>query len=96
MKKHKSIKLQPLFKKEKEYLKIINNPKKMAELKDLADNINLSTNKITQPTNLNDWLIYVTSILPKFEKETEFLEKLGELVNEYSDEREGNNSIKSC
>lgn len=96
MKKHKSIKIQPIFKKEKEYLKVINNPKKMAELKELMETISSTTEKMTQPTNLSNWLMYVTSILPKFEKETEFLEKLGELVNEYSDEREGNNTAESC
>lgn len=96
MKKHKSIKIQPIFKKEKEYLKVINNPKKMAELKELMETISSTTEKMTQPTNLSNWLMYVTSILPKFEKETEFLEKLGELVNEYSDERERNNTTESC
>lgn len=96
MKKHKSIKIQPIFKKEKEYLKVINNPKKMAELKELMETISSTTEKMTQPTNLSNWLMYVTSILPKFEKETEFLEKLGELVNEYSDERERNNTAESC
>lgn len=96
MKKHKIIKCQPLFNKEKEYLKIINNPNKLNQLKELVNNAVNIKSKVEQPKTLNDWFIYVLTILPKFEKELEFTEKLKGLINDYSNEPEGSDTIKSC
>lgn len=96
MKKHKPIKSQPLFRKEKEYLKVINDPKKLEQLKMMVDSAVKVQNKMTKPETLNDWLVYVLSILPKLENEIEFTEKLGELVNEYSNERKGSDTVESC
>lgn len=96
MKKHKPIKSQPLFRKEKEYLKVINNPKKMEQLKAVIDSALKTQQNIVHPETLDSWLVYVLSILPKFEKDVEFTAKLGELVNEYSNERKGSDTVESC
>lgn len=96
MKKHKPVKMQPLFRKEKDYLKAINNPKTLAALKDMVAQANHVTDNIVHPKNLNDWMVYVISILPKFETDTEFCEKLKELVNEYSNESKGSNTSEPC
>lgn len=96
MKKHKPIKSQPLFRTEKEYLKVINNPKKLEQLKAMVESAVKTQNKIAHPETLDAWLVYVLSILPKFEKENEFTEKLGDLVNEYSNERKGSDTVESC
>lgn len=96
MKKHKPIKSQPLFRKEKDYLKIINNPSKLSMLKDLVAQATKTTEKIVKPEKLNDWMVYAISILPHFENDVEFVKKLGALVDEYSDERKGSDTVESC
>lgn len=96
MKKHKPVKMQPLFRKEKDYLKAINNPKTLAALKDMMAQANHVTDNIVHPKNLNDWMVYVISILPKFETDAEFCEKLKDLVNEYSNESKGSNTSEPC
>ena len=68
MKKHKPVKMQPLFRKEKDYLKAINNPKTLEALKDMVAQANHVTDNIVHPKNLNDWMVYVISILPRRQK----------------------------
>lgn len=96
MKKHKPIKMQSLFRKEKDYLKVISNPKTLETLKEMVNQSKQVTDNIVHPKNLNDWMVYVISILPKFETDTEFCEKLKDLVNEYSNESKGSNTPESC
>lgn len=96
MKKHKPIKMNPLFNKEKAYIQFMQDPKKMQELKDMVSMASRASEKLVKPTTLDNWLVYVLSILPKFENDVEFTEKLGVLVNEYSNELERSNPTEPC
>jgi hypothetical protein len=65
MKKHKPIKMQPLFRKDKDYRKVISNPKTLETLKEMVNQSKQVTDNIVHPKNLNDWMVYVISILPR-------------------------------
>lgn len=81
--------MPPLFKKEKDFYGIVNDPKKLKALKDVVDQAAKVNNNLKNPKTLHEWLAYVTTIIPNFEKKNEFTEKLEALVYEYNDEQEG-------
>lgn len=86
-------KMPPLFKKEKDLFRIANNPKKLEALKEVVDQAAKINNNLKNPKNLHEWLAYVTTLIPGFEKKNEFTEKLEALVYEYNDEQEDSISV---
>lgn len=96
MKKRNAPKLQPLFNRQRTIDSLIQNPNKFAELKKVMDKAYDVSERMQASKTLLAWHAYVISILPDFQKKTEFLTKLDELINEYNDESENDNSTKSC
>jgi len=84
-----NFKMPPLFKKEKDFYGIVNDPKKLKALKEVVDQAAKVNNNLKNPKTLHEWLAYVTTIIPNFENKNEFTEKLEALVYEYNDEQEG-------
>lgn len=91
MRKHKPIKMPPLFKRDKDLLSIINNPTKMAALKSVVDSAKTVSENMKKPKTLESWLDVVRVQIPEISNKQEFTQKLERLVYEYSDEPERNN-----
>ena len=81
-------KMPPLFKKEKDLFGIVNDPKKLKALKEVVDQAAKVNEHLKEFKNIHEWLAYVTTLIPNFEKKNEFTEKLEALVYEYYDEQE--------
>ena len=90
-KKHKPFKIPPLFKRDKDLLSIVNNPKKLAALRDIVDTAAEVSEKIETCKTLQEWFSIAEARLPDFANKTEFTQKLEKLVYEYSNESEGSN-----
>lgn len=86
MRKHKPIKLQPLFKREKDLTHILSQKDGLEKIKDfVAITTNLQKNTAnTEAKDLIDWQVKSTAILPANYKENkEFLTELSNLVAKY-------------
>ena len=83
-----SFKIPPLFKKEKEFYSIVNNPTKFKALMEVVDKAAQVNEHFKNFKSVQEWSFYVETLLPEFDKKEEFINKLEELVDEYSDEQE--------
>ena len=81
-------KLPPLFKKEKDFYGIVNDPKKLKALKEVVDQASKVNSHLKDFKNVYEWFCFVETLIPNFEQKTEFTEKLEALVNEYHNEPE--------
>lgn len=81
-------KMLPLFKKEKDFYSIVNNPKKLQALKEVVDQASKVNSHLKDFKNVYEWFCFVETLIPSFEQKTEFTEKLEALVNEYHNEPE--------
>lgn len=81
-------KMPPLFKKEKDFYSIVNNPKKLQALKEVVDQASKVNSHLKDFKNVYEWFCFVETLIPNFEQKTEFIEKLEALVNEYHNEPE--------
>ena len=86
-----NFKMPPLFKKEKDLFSIANDPKKLNALKEVVEQAAKINENFKKFKNIHEWYCYVETLIPNFEKKTEFTEKLKALIYEYYDEPE--NSI---
>lgn len=83
--------MQPLFRRDKDLLSIINNPTKMAALKQVVDSAKTVSENMKKPNTLESWFASVCQQIPEISNKQEFTQKLEKLVYEYSDESERNN-----
>jgi hypothetical protein len=79
-------KMPPMFKRDKDLLSIANDPKKFNALKAVIDQAAKMNENFKHFKNIHEWYCYVETLIPEFEKKTEFTKKLEELVYEYYDE----------
>lgn len=91
MKKHKPFKIQPLFRRDKDLLSIMNDPTKLAVLKEVVDSAKTVSENMKKPKTLESWYAAVVQQIPEISKKQEFTQKLEELVYEYSNEPKRNN-----
>lgn len=91
--KKKTFKLPPLFKKEKEFLSIANNPQKLNELKNIVNQAVKINEKFKSFKTLFEWYAYCETLIPEFEKKSEFTKKLEELIYEYTNESKGSDPV---
>jgi len=92
MKKPKTFNMPPLFKRDKDMLSIINDPKKFQALKDVVDQAAKVSENLKHFKDLQTWYAYVITILPDFENSSNFKNQLETLVNEYCNESERDNT----
>lgn len=83
--------MPPLFKRDRDLLSIINDPSKMAALKNVVDSAKTVSENMKAPTTLEAWLESVRPQIPEISNKQEFTQKLETLVYEYSDESKRNN-----
>lgn len=87
MKKHANFKMPPLFRKEKDMINIVNNPEKLKKLAEVVAKAHSTSENLKKFDDIIGWFGYVSQLLPNdFKKKEEFVFKLEELVNEYSNE----------
>lgn len=89
-----SFKMPPLFRKEKDFYSIVNDPKKLQALKAVVDQAAKVNDNFKHFKTIFEWYAYVETILPDFEKKKEFTEKLEKLIYEYSNESKGSDTIE--
>lgn len=92
MKKPKQFSMPPLFKRDKDMLSIMNDPKKMKALKDVIDQAAKVSENLKHFKDLYTWYAYVITILPDFENSSNFKNQLETLINEYCNESERDNA----
>lgn len=83
-----SYKMPPLFKKEKDFYGIVNDPKKLKALKEVVEQAAKVNDNLKNFKNLHEWYCFVETLIPNFEQKTEFTKKLEALVYEYYNEPE--------
>lgn len=87
--------LQHMFRREKDLLSIINNPKKMEAVLELGRAANKLERNLTATESLDEWTMKVLQLLPAnmtSEEKEDFGAKLMEFVNGYRSESERNDS----
>lgn len=95
MKKKKPIVLPPLFRKERDMMGIVNNPEKLKKLADVVAQAQTTVDNLKKCDDLRSWMAYTIQLLPQtFEKREEFITKLSELVDEYCNEPERNDTTE--
>lgn len=89
--------MQPLFRRERDMLSIVNNPEKLKKLAEIVNQASKTSENLKKCDDLKGWFAYTTQLLPEtFKKREEFISKLSELINEYNNESERNDTIRSC
>lgn len=97
MKKRKPVVMQPLFRREKDMLGIVNDPTKLKKLAEAVAQARATTENLKKCEDLKAWFAYTSELLPAdFAQKDEFILKLGELINDYSNEPERNDPTESC
>ena len=97
MKKRKPFVMQPLFRREKDMLGIVNDPTKLRKLAEAVAQAKATSENLKKCEDLQGWFAYTTQLLPEnFTQKDEFILKLSELINDYSNEPERNESTESC
>lgn len=88
MKKQKTFKMQPLFRREKDYTKLINQPDTIKELAEIANKMQASANKLNEVAkDLTDWHVRICTILPaEFQNNNELKEDIANLVAKYDNQ----------
>ncbi len=89
-----SFKMPPLFRKEKDFYSIVNDPKKLQALKAVVDQAAKVNDNFKQFKTNFEWYAYVETIFPEFKKKKEFTEKLEKLIYEYSNESKRSDTIE--
>lgn len=95
MHKHKTVKMQPLFRREKDLTKLLSQKDGLDKIKEFAAITTKLQNTATEAKDLVDWQTKCISILPASYKENkEFLTDFSNLVAKYeiSDTEPGNDA----
>lgn len=82
--------MPPLFKSERDLLDIANNPKKLSALRDVVDSATRVFDNSKPCKTLDEWFAVSEVRIPEFQGREKFVEALGNLINEYSNEPETN------
>lgn len=96
MKKHKTFKMQPLFRRDKDLLAIINSKDGLDKVKELAQITNNMQKTVSiAAKDLIEWQDKACALLPNdFKQNKQFLTELSNLVARYeiTSTEQGNNS----